>query len=157
MSSESQGLVLRVTALSIGGALGVNARYFLAIAIDRVVDNRFPWATFAINMTGAFVLGLLSTLMAKYGPHHPARLLALVGFLGGYTTFSTFTLESFKLVENGSVGPSLSYMIGSMAIGFVAVAGGITLGRTILPDPPPVSVRLEGANPSGTVGLAEVD
>ena len=151
--------MVRVVALSIGGALGVNARYFLAVGIDRLVGNRFPWATFAINVTGAFALGLLSTLMAKYGPHHAARLFALVGFLGGYTTFSTFALESHKLVETGAVGRSLGYMLGSVAAGFAAVAFGIALGRAIGPAPQRMAVGVGAteAQSDSPVGLAEVD
>lgn len=135
----------RVVVLSIGGALGVNARYWLAVGLDRALGTRFPWATFAINVSGAFVLGLLATLLAGLHPHHPWRLAALVGFLGGYTTFSTFALESHKLWEAGRPGRALAYMAGSVASGFAAVLLGILLGRALgggsapYPRQPPAS------------------
>jgi CrcB protein len=146
----------RAVVLSIGGALGVNARYWLAVAIDRAAGTGFPWATLLINVTGAFVLGLLATLMARLEPHHPLRLLALVGFLGGYTTFSTFTLESHKLWESGQVGRALAYMAGSAAAGFVAVTLGLLLGRALtgVDGPYPQGAAAAGA---GGMELAEVD
>jgi len=121
--------LLRVVWLSIGGAVGVNARYWLAAAIERAIGGRFPWATFTINVSGAFAVGLLATLMTRLGSNPPARLLAVVGFLGGYTTFSTFALESHRLAESGAAGRSLGYMLGSVAAGLCAVALGVALGR----------------------------
>ena len=103
----------------------MNARYWLAVAIDRAAGSRFPWATLVINVSGAFVPGFLATLMARLQPHHPLRLLALVGFLGGYTTFSTFTLESHKLWERGAIGP-IARLYGRQRRG--RVRGGYTSG-----------------------------
>lgn len=149
----------RVVWLSLGGALGVNARYWLAIAIDRLVGTRFPWATLAINVSGAFVLGLLATMMARLGGHHPARLFALVGFLGGYTTFSTFALESHQLAGSGAAGRSLSYMIGSVAAGLLAVSLGVTIGRSLGYREGPYPQRPPGAaaGGAGAAELAELD
>lgn len=151
----------RAAALSLGGALGVNARYWLAVAMDRWVGTRFPWATLTINISGAFVLGLLATLMARLQPHHPLRLLALVGFLGGYTTFSTFALESHKLWESGQIGRSLLYVAGSITAGFAAVTLGIVLGRALGSDDGPYPQRPPGRDDSGAgangMELAELD
>ena len=79
-----------VIVLSAGGVLGVNARYWLASWMSTWAGDRFPWATFAINVSGSFAIGLIATLLARWLPAHPARLFFLVGFLGGYTTFSSF-------------------------------------------------------------------
>jgi fluoride exporter len=147
---------LRVLWLSIGGALGVNARYWLAVAIDRAVGTRFPWATFTINVSGALVLGLLATLMGRLDGTHPARLFALVGFLGGYTTFSTFALESHKLAESGAAGRSLGYVVGSVAAGLVAVTLGIVLGRALGFRDGPYPQRPPGAEAAGGTGAAEL-
>ncbi len=147
---------LRVVWLSLGGALGVNARYWLAVAIDRLVGTRFPWATLAINVSGSFVLGVLATMMAGFGNHHPARLFALVGFLGGYTTFSTFALESHKLAESGSVGRSLGYLVGSVAAGVLAVTLGVILGRSLGYREGPYPQRAPGAATGGGTGTAEL-
>ena len=142
----------RVLILSLGGALGVNARYWLALAIERRVGARFPWATLAINVSGAFALGVLATLMARLAPSHPWRLLALVGFLGGYTTFSTFALESHRLWGTGRLAASFAYMAGSAAAGFAAVALGVGLGQMIAGPPPqrPAGAGAEAEAEAGT-------
>ena len=85
-----------------------------------------------INVSGAFVLGVLSTLMARLDAHHPARLAALVGFLGGYRTISTFAPESFIMWEKGEMGRSIGYMAGSVAGGFAAVVLGVALARGLM-------------------------
>jgi CrcB protein len=118
--------------LSIGGVLGVNARYWLASWMSTWAGDRFPWATFAINVSGSFAIGLIATLLARWLPAHPARLFFLVGFLGGYTTFSSFAFEALVLCERDQIGRALAYMGGSVAAGFVAVMLGVALGRAIV-------------------------
>ena len=150
------GVWTRVAALAIGGALGVNARYWLTIAIDRAVGSRFPWATFAINVSGAFALGLLAACLARVHPNAPARLAILSGFLGGYTTFSTFTLESRVLWAAGTPGRSLAYMIGSVVAGFLAVALGLAIGEAFLararePAPSVATIALPPDSEDGIV------
>ena len=139
----------RIVWLSIGGALGVNARYWLAVWIDRWIGSRFPWATLTINLSGAFILGLLATMAARLSPHHPTRLFWLVGFLGGYTTFSTFALESHKLADADSVTKSLSYMFGSVVGGLLAVTLGILLARSLGFNSGPYPQRSAGAETAG--------
>lgn len=126
-------IAVRVMLLSIGGAFGVNARYWLAIWVDRRVGPRFPWATFSINVSGSFAIGLLSALLARLVPHPYARIFVIVGFLGGYTTFSSFSLEALALVQRGALGLSLAYMGGSVASGFLAVVLGVALGEALAP------------------------
>ena len=139
---------MRVILLSVGGALGVNARYWLAQAIDRRTDPQFPWATFAINVTGSFAIGLLSALLARWLPHPHARLFLVVGFLGGYTTFSSYTLEAFTLLERGALGRALLYLAGSVAVGIVAVSLGVLTGRTLAPPArPPQAEIIDGDRP----------
>ena len=100
----------QVAVLSAGGVLGVNARYWLGIVINRWVGVQFPWATFTINVSGSFAIGLLSVLLARWLPHPQVRLLVVVGFLGGYTTFSSFSFESLALGERGELGLCIAYM-----------------------------------------------
>ncbi|MDR3636487.1 MAG: fluoride efflux transporter CrcB [Isosphaeraceae bacterium] len=119
----------RVFALSVGGALGVNARYWLGAWMSRWASPQFPWATFVINVSGAFAIGFLTTLLARWLPHPSVRLFALVGFLGGYTTFSTFAYESLTLWERGERWLSLTNVAGSVAAGLVAVTMGTMLAR----------------------------
>jgi CrcB protein len=122
----------QVGALSLGGVLGVNARYWLGVVINRWSGPRFPWATFTINVSGSFAIGLLTVVLARWLPLFPnVRLLAVVGFLGGYTTFSSFTFEALALWERGEWGLSIAYMAGSLAAGFAAVVLGTALGREL--------------------------
>ena len=126
----------RVAVLSVGGVLGVNARYWLGLWIVRWAGARFPWATLTINVSGSFAIGFLTTALTHWLAHPNARLLVLVGFLGGYTTFSTFALESLSLWERGDPAVSLAYMAGSVAAGLAAVVLGVGLARALtLPKP----------------------
>jgi len=130
--------VWRVFVLSVGGALGVNARYWLGAWMSRWASPQFPWATFTINVSGSFAIGFLTTLLARWLPHPQWRLLVLVGFLGGYTTFSTFAFESLTLWERGERGLSFANVAGSVAAGLLAVTLGVALARGMTqPAAPP--------------------
>ncbi len=120
-------------ALSVGGVIGVNARYGLAVAIGRWLGTHFPWATLLINVTGSFAIGLISVILTRWFPHHSARLFLVVGMLGGYTTFSSFSYEAMVLWERGSVGSCLAYMVSSLVAGFAAVLLGTAIGRFVAP------------------------
>ncbi len=124
----------QVAVLSLGGVLGVNARYWLGVAITRWVGSQFPWATFTINVTGSFAIGFCTVILARWLPHPHARLLVVVGFLGGYTTFSSYSFESLALWERGERGLCLTYMVGSVFAGFVAVVLGTVAGRGLMPS-----------------------
>ncbi len=119
----------QIAVLSVGGVLGVNARYWLGVVINRWTGSQFPWATLTINVTGSFAIGLFTVLLARWLPHPHGRLLVVVGFLGGYTTFSSFSAESLTLWERGEQWLCLAYMVGSVSAGFAAVVLGSALGR----------------------------
>jgi CrcB protein len=121
--------MLQITALSVGGVFGVNARYWLGVWVNRWAGEQFPWATFLINISGSFAIGLLATLLARWLPHPGVRLFVVTGFLGGYTTYSSFAFESLTLWERGERGISLSYMASTLVAGFLAVALGVALAR----------------------------
>jgi fluoride exporter len=149
-----------VAVLSVGGALGVNARYWLGVWMNRWANPSFPWATFTINVSGSFAIGFLTMALARWLPHPHFRLLVLVGFLGGYTTFSSFSFESLTLWERGAVGVSLTYMVGSVVAGFLAVGLGLGLARSLtLPASEratrDVSVRFGGQGPPPAPGRPE--
>ncbi len=131
-------MVMEVLALSAGGVLGVNARYWLGVWVAGWAGGRFPWATLAINVTGCFLIGLLTVLITRWlpQPHAPAKLLVLTGFLGGYTTFSTFAYESAVLWERKVYTGALLNLGGSVAAGFTAVVLGMALGRGLSPEAP---------------------
>ena len=116
-------------AVAAGGVLGTLARYGVS-RIVHVAPDSFPWATFTVNVTGAFVLGVLLTAMIeRWPPSRYARPFLAIGFLGAYTTFSTFMVETDLLVKDGAADVAVLYVAGSLLAGFVAVYLGIVAGR----------------------------
>jgi fluoride exporter len=123
--------VRTIVAVAVASALGGLARYLLGGVLARA-GTSFPWETFVINMTGSFVLGFLFTLFVEVTPTPGwARAAVLVGFLGSYTTFSTFELESFRLLEDGAYASALGNILGSLICGLAAVYAGIVLARAL--------------------------
>jgi CrcB protein len=118
--------------IGLGGAAGAIARYLLDGWISQTVASAFPWGTLVINLTGAFALGLLFGLAIERAVL-PAEIRGplMIGFLGAYTTFSTLMLESWRLVEDGSVGLALANLVGSSILGIAAVVGGLALARVL--------------------------
>ncbi len=121
----------KVVVLSVGGSLGVNARYWLGVWISGFAGPRFPWATFVINVSGSFAIGFLTFGLARWLPHPNLRLLLLTGFLGGYTTFSTFEYDLLALWERGEHRMAAANLFGSVGLGFAAVLLGTALARGI--------------------------
>ena len=146
----------RVVILSIGGALGVNARYWLGVLMARWAGPRFPWATVLINVTGSFAIGFLAVILAYRWPHPMGRLFVVTGFLGGYTTFSSFAFESLKLWEDGEKGLSLANTFGSVAAGLLAVTLGVALGRAVIGSPPETG-RLVHGHPGHAEGIESAE
>jgi CrcB protein len=124
--------LLKIWWVGLGGFLGANARYWLGVWFEGRSRGPFPWATFAINVSGSFLLGLFMVLALERGvlPRAPVlRLLFAVGFLGAYTTFSTFTYETLVLAETGSPGRAFANVAGSVAAGLLAAWLGLAVGR----------------------------
>ena len=119
-------------AVSVGGLLGANARYAVGLwAADRW-GALFPWGTLLINVSGSFVLGFYLTLVTeRFIGRSTARLFLATGFLGAYTTFSTFSFETLQLVQRGAVGPALAYVGASLVGGLVAVLAGIAAAHAL--------------------------
>lgn len=112
-----------VTLLMLGGGVGTNARYWLGVLIRSYQSAQFPWATFVINVSGSVVLGFAAALFLKH-PDESRRawyLLVGTGFCGGFTTFSTFSLESLELMQEGRVWTAAGYVFGSVAAGVLGV------------------------------------
>ena len=127
-------IVPRVTVvgIAVAGSLGALARYGLDGAVSRRWPGAFPWGTFVVNISGAFLLGLLFVLFTERVTVDPwIRSSLTIGFLGAYTTFSTLSLESYRLLEDGAVGLALANALGSVAAGVVAVYLGVVSGRAI--------------------------
>jgi len=118
--------------ISLGAVLGANARYWLAGWAAQKWGAAFPYGTLFINLTGSFLLGLFVTLITERFIINPNwRLLIAIGFLGSYTTFSTYTYESINLLLSGQVWQGLTNLFGSALLGAAAVTAGIWLGRAI--------------------------
>jgi CrcB protein len=117
--------------ISIAGAAGALARYGLEGLVSRRT-TAFPLGTFVVNVTGAFLLGLLFTLLTERFVVAPwLRSAITIGFLGAYTTFSTLTLETFRLFEEGSYLAAAFNILGSIAVGLLALFAGVVLGRAL--------------------------
>jgi CrcB protein len=105
----------------LGGASGSLVRYLVASAVMNRVGTRFPVGTVLINITGSFLIGLLMTIFTRYQSHPNLRLLLVVGFLGGYTTFSSLEWETLGLIQSGSRWLGLVNVAGSVLMGYIAV------------------------------------
>ncbi|MGH3377526.1 MAG: fluoride efflux transporter CrcB [Actinoallomurus sp.] len=115
--------------IALGGGLGSTARYLISTALP-VRPEHFPWATFTINVTGCFVLGLLMVFVVEiWPPRRYLRPFVGVGILGGYTTFSTFAVEIRGLAAHGAWALADAYTLSSLVGGVAAVWCGIALGR----------------------------
>lgn len=115
----------------VGGALGSLARYVTGTAIMGRFGTRFPLGTLFVNVTGSFLVGLLMALLTeRWQPHPNWRLLLVVGFLGGYTTFSSFEYETYRAIREGGPWIGLVNVTGSVLLGYLAVwIGSAAAGR----------------------------
>lgn len=118
-----------VIALAVGGAFGTNARHWLGLWVREWAGTRFPWGTFLINVSGSFAIGFLAMSLERWVRPPELRLMVITGFLGGYTTFSAYSLETLLLWERGEPIRALVYLAGSALTGLVAVMLGVMLGR----------------------------
>lgn len=112
-----------------GGAIGASLRYLVGKAVGPQAEGGVPWHTLVINLTGAFVLGLLVALAARHGWPGWWRPLLAVGVLGGYTTFSAYSLETVELLLTGNAPTAFVYAFGSLCLGVLAAWGGLLVGR----------------------------
>ena len=126
-----------MVAVALGGALGTVGRYELALA-EPVASGHFPWATFAANMVGSLLIGVVVVLFAetRTTPRVPRAFLA-VGVCGGLTTFSTWMVESVLLTRNGDGGTAALSLVVSLVLGLVAVALGVGVTRRVVGRPVP--------------------
>ena len=117
--------------VGLGGFLGANARYFVAGWVATRVGSIFPYGTLLINATGSFALGVLMGLAETSIVSPTIRLGLGIGFLGAYTTFSTFSYETLRLAEDGSLLLAAANAVGSVTISLLAALAGLLLGRAL--------------------------
>jgi len=117
------------TAVAVGGALGVLARYGAARTVALLVEQSFPWSTWAVNLVGCLLIGLSVPFFGELVEAEEMRLLFVTGFLGSFTTFSTFSLDTFALWTDGHGLGALANAAGSVVLGLVFVWMGVRLAE----------------------------
>ena len=123
----------RYLVVMFGGGVGSLVRYIAGTAIMKRLGGRFPLGTLIINVTGCFLIGLLVSLLTERLRLHPNwRLLLVVGFLGGYTTFSSFEYETFAAIREGGLWIGLLNVFASVGLGYIAVWVGTMLAKSNL-------------------------
>ena len=114
----------------VGCWLGASLRHFVNVTCARCIGIDFPWGTFIINITGSTVMGLIAGYLAFKGEASQTwRLFLMTGILGGYTTFSAYSLDAALLYERGELGPAALYVIGSVVLSIAGLFGGLALVR----------------------------
>ncbi|MDO9294554.1 fluoride efflux transporter CrcB [Bradyrhizobium sp.] len=114
----------------VGGGLGASLRHAVNMISARGLGTAFPWGTFIINISGSIVMGLIAGYLAfKGGASQPWRLFLMTGILGGYTTFSAFSLDAVLLYERGEIASALFYVLGSVVLSIAGLFAGLALVR----------------------------
>lgn len=122
------------TLVALGGATGAVLRFHTGRLIGTIagLSSMFPWGTFSINVIGSLAMGVLAGWLARHGTGGETwRLLIGVGVLGGFTTFSAFSLESALLIERGLIGPAALYAAGSVIAGIAGLFAGLAIARAV--------------------------
>ncbi|MDA0327888.1 MAG: fluoride efflux transporter CrcB [Gemmatimonadetes bacterium] len=110
--------------IGLGGAIGAVARYLLTDWVRAIAGDAFPWGTLAVNVLGSFLIGFMLLWLQSVAPSTQARQFAVIGVLGSFTTFSTFSYETVALVRTGEIWRAGGYATGSMALGLIGVLAG---------------------------------
>lgn len=119
-----------LAAVAIGGSLGSVARYLVAIGAGRLVGTEFPWGTLVINIVGSFLIGVLAESFAlSWNASQAIRVFLTIGICGGFTTFSTFSLDAIVLMQRGELWSAGAYIAASVALSILALFGGLLLVR----------------------------
>ncbi len=118
--------------VAIGGGLGASGRYLVGVFTIRFFGHGFPWGTFIVNVLGSLLIGLLVEAVARLlNQSAEMRMFLVTGFLGGFTTFSSFSLDAMNMIERGDYLPAALYIGASVALGLIAVFAGLAIGRMV--------------------------
>lgn len=121
---------MNLLLIFLGAGTGGVLRHLTSLATARLLGTNFPYGTLTVNILGAFLIGLLAGILAAHGTHnHTLRLLLATGLLGGFTTFSAFSLETVTLIERNQMPLAIAYVLASVAGGLLALALGLKLAR----------------------------
>jgi CrcB protein len=126
------GRLQKYLLIAIGGALGSIARYWVGSSISSRMGIRFPYGTLIVNITACVIIGFSMTYLGRRAELNPAwRFLVPVGFIGAYSTFSTYEWETLSTLRAGAFGIAALYAVGSFVLGLAAVWGGSVLGEMV--------------------------
>lgn len=122
-----------IVAVAAGGAIGAVARFLVGRGMFHLMGPGFPWGTLTVNILGSFLIGLMVELLAlRYSLSHEWQGFIIIGILGGFTTFSAFSLEVGLMIEKGQISTAAVYALGSMFVGVVALFAGLFAGRALV-------------------------
>lgn len=117
--------------VAIGGAIGASARYLTGLGMARLFGSAFPWGTLSVNALGSFAMGVLVVFLSVKTDNRLAPLL-MTGVLGGFTTYSAFSLDAVNLYERGQLGLAITYVIGTLVLALGGLALGLLVARSVL-------------------------
>jgi CrcB protein len=119
--------------VAVGGAIGSLLRYYVGLGSLRLMGPGFPWGTLVVNVVGCFIIGVFAEMIARrFNASVELRLLLITGFLGGFTTFSAFSLDAITLFERGEVFAGGIYIAASVGLSMAATMAGLGLMRVLL-------------------------
>jgi CrcB protein len=121
-------MIQTLLSVALGGALGATSRYLVNIALPRVLGHGFPYATMAVNVLGSLLMGILVVVLAEKSGNRFAPFL-MTGVLGGFTTFSAFSLDALTIWERGQGALAAGYVLGSVALSLLGIVAGMALAR----------------------------
>lgn len=122
----------QLLAIAAGGAIGASLRWLLAGSIQRMAGGPFPWGTFVVNVLGSFLLGFLFVyLIERSSAGELMRLALTIGLLGAFTTFSTFSFESLRLIQSGALLLAITNVLGQVIVCLIMTWLGVQLARLI--------------------------
>jgi CrcB protein len=125
-------MIKNLLLVGLGGGIGSIARYLCQKWFNENYPHPFPWGTFAVNLTGCFLIGIIYATSEKTAVLSPqTRLILITGICGGFTTFSSFAFENMNLLRTGDIVYFLSYTIASVVLGIAAVFGGIAIMKML--------------------------
>ncbi len=121
-----------VLMVALGGATGAVARYLVGVGATRFIGAGFPWGTLIVNIVGSFIMGaLIAALALRYSVSNEMRAFLAVGILGGFTTFSAFSLDFAVLMERKDFGLAMLYLGSSVGLSILALFAGLSVARTV--------------------------
>lgn len=122
-----------VAAVAAGGAIGSAARYIVTVLVQRTFGTGFPWWTMSVNVIGSFIMGVIVTSIAlRWSVGQVGQAFLMIGILGGFTTFSAFSLDVATLVERNATATAGGYVLTSVVLSIGALFGGMALTRAVL-------------------------